>query len=145
MPNWCSNRLRVYGPDEDVGRFKEKAVGHPPWHGKEGERSVLNFHSLVPVPLEVVSAGYDPAGYDWEQTRWGCKWGACSATLVDEWEGFLDYSFETPWTPPLPFLSALAPHWPSLKFLLDYEEMSMGFKGIAKFMNGSFEDHCLAL
>jgi hypothetical protein len=30
MPNWCSNQLRVFGPDEDVTRFKEQAAGHSP-------------------------------------------------------------------------------------------------------------------
>jgi hypothetical protein len=145
MPNWCTNKLVVYGPDEDVKRFKEKADGNSPWHAEDGEKSVLNFHSLVPIPPEVLSAGYDHAGYEWELKNWGCKWGACSAGLVYEWEGHLEYAFETAWSPPIPFLSKLAPAWPTLTFLLDYEEMGIGFKGITKVAGDAIEDHCLEL
>ena len=143
MPNWCTNKLVVHGPHEDVKRFKEKATGHSPWPADEGEKSVLNFHSLVPIPPEVLSAGYEQAGYEWELRNWGCKWGACSAALVDEWEGHLEYAFETAWSPPIPFLSKLASSWPTLIFLLDYEEMGMGFKGITKVAGDTVEDHCL--
>lgn len=145
MPNWCNNKLVVYGPDEDIKRFKEKAIGNSPWHAEEEEKNVLNFHSLVPIPPEIRSAGYEQAGYEWELKNWGCKWGACSAALVDEWEGHLEYAFETAWSPPIPFLSKLAPDWPTLIFLLDYEEMGMGFKGITKVAGNSVEDHCLEL
>jgi len=36
--------------------------------------NVLNFHSLVPVPAEILQAGYEAQGYDWENNQWGCKW-----------------------------------------------------------------------
>jgi hypothetical protein len=62
MPNWRLNKLTVTGPEEDVRSFKEKAVGHSPWLKPEGEPSVLNFHSQVPVPEEVLKAGYEAAG-----------------------------------------------------------------------------------
>src|SRR5208283_790760 len=49
MPNWCNNTLRVFGPDEEVSRFKEQAAGYSPWTlVKDQERNALNFHSLVP-------------------------------------------------------------------------------------------------
>ena len=146
MPNWCSNQLRVFGPDEDVARFKEQAAGCSPWeHVKDQEHNVLNFHSLVPIPPEILAAGYNDAGYNWEREQWGCKWGACASHLMDEWEGHLHYAFETAWAPPVPFLEKLAPQWPTLKFLLDYEELSMGFKGITKAAGAVIEDHCLEL
>ena len=146
MPNWCSNILRIFGPDEDVQRFKQQAAGSSPWeHGEDQEQNILNFHSLVPVPPEVLSAGYDVAGWDWERINWGCKWGANEPSLTDEWEGHLAYSFETAWVPPIPFLEKLAPQWPKLTFLLDYEEMSMEFKGITKVAGHSVEDHCIEL
>ena len=146
MPNWCSNTLRVFGPAEDVRRFKEQATGYLPWHKIKGQKqTVLNFHSLVPVPPEILTAGYNDAGYHWERENWGCKWGACEASLADEWEDTLIYSFDTAWSPPIAFLEKLAPQWPTLKFLLDYEEMSMGFKGITKVVGDSVEDHCVEL
>ena len=146
MPNWCNNKLAVYGLEEDVKRFREKAIGYSPWtHAKEQKENPLNFHSLVPVPPEVLSAGHGPSGYDWELANWGCKWGGCHSQLVDEWEGHLEYAFDTAWSPPVAFLTKLAPQWPTLIFLLEYEEMGIGFKGITKVKGAEVEDHCLML
>jgi hypothetical protein len=64
---------------------------------------------------------------------------------VDEWEGHLTYTFDTAWVPPVAFLTKLGPLWPTLIFLLDYEEMGMGFKGIAKVKGEVVTDHCLSL
>ena len=152
MPNWCNNRLAVYGPEQDVKRFKEQAVGDSPWDKEEKSNiwdqekpNALNFHSLVPIPKSVLAEGYEKAGYNWEKANWGCKWGACHAELVDEWEGHLSYAFDTAWSPPMKFLERLGPQWPTLIFLLDYEEMGMGFKGICKAKGDVVEDHCVTL
>lgn len=145
MPNWCINNLRVFGPDEDVRKFKEQAVGHSPWDQTPEKDNVLNFHSLVPIPPEILAASDQDAGCNWERVNWGCKSGACEASLMDEWDGTLIYSFDTEWDPPIPFLEKLAPHWPTLTFLLDYEEMGMGFKGITKAVGHAVEDHCVEI
>lgn len=146
MPNWCNNKLAIYGLEEEVKRFRDQAIGYSPWtHIREQKENALNFHSLVPVPSEVLAAGYEPAGYEWELRNWGCKWGPGSAELADEWEGHLTYTFDTAWSPPVPFLSKLAPQWPTLMFLLEYEEMGMGFKGITKVQGEAVEDHSVEL
>lgn len=144
MPNWCNNKLHMYGPEADTQRFKVQAIGDSPWH-KEDEPNVLNFHSLVPIPAEVIEAGYEKAGFDWERTNWGCKWGACHVELVDEWEGHLIYTFDTPWAPPLAFLQKLGPQWPTLRFVLEYEEWGIGYKGLCKVHGDAVEDHCVNL
>ena len=145
MPNWCSNNLTITGPQVDVEAFKTKAVGHSPWEEPEGEPDTLNFHSLVPVPEEVLKAGYEPAGHDWELANWGCKWGASDPEILDEWEGHVEYEFHTAWSPPIEFLQKVAVQWPSLVFVLAYEEPGIGFKGIAKFQGEIHEDHCISL
>ena len=71
--------------------------------------------------------------------------GRVRKPLVDEWAGHLCYVLDTAWTPPIPFLEQLARQWPTLKFLLDYEELGMGFKGITKAVGATLEDHCIAL
>src|ERR1039457_6733289 len=85
MPNWCENELTVDGPETDVARFKEKAIGKSPWG--DAEESFFNFHSLVPIPAEVIADGYCGSGYFWELDNWGCKWGASDAELTKEREG----------------------------------------------------------
>jgi Ferredoxin-like domain in Api92-like protein len=145
MPNWCSNKLTITGPEADVQAFKTKAIGHSPWSEPEGDPDALNFHSLVPVPGEILKAGYESAGHDWEMANWGCKWGASGPTILGEWEGHVDYEFYTAWSPPIELLKRLSVQWPSLVFVLAYEEPGIGFKGIAKFQGEIHEDHGISL
>jgi hypothetical protein len=137
------------GPEVEVRAFKERAVGHSPWLKPEQipneEPAVLNFHNLIPIPEEVLAAGYRAAGYDWERQNWGCKWGGQHSIILDEWEGHIDYQFDTAWSPPIEFLTTVAKKWPQLLFILDYEEPGVGFKGIAKFQGTVCEVHCLSL
>jgi hypothetical protein len=149
MPNWCANKLTIRGPEAEVVAFKEKAVGHSPWSRPEElvnvEPNALNFHNLVPIPDEVLAAGYEAAGYDWEKKNWGCMWGANDTLVVDEWERVVMYEFNTAWSPPSAFLEALAKKLPTLLFILEYEELGCGFKGLAKFQGEIKEDHCISL
>ncbi len=128
-------------------RFKEKAVGYSPWYSeqdKAGEKpGPLNFHSLVPIPDEVLRKGYREAGYDWERGEWGVKWGACHAELVDEGRERLFYIFDTAWVPPLGFIEKAANLWPTLTFVLKYEEGGMGFKGVVTAQADQITDHCV--
>lgn len=64
---------------------------------------------------------------------------------MDEWEGHLTYTFDTPWSPPIAFLQRLGPQWPELSFLIEYEELGMGYNGLRKVQGDSVEDHCLSL
>ena len=143
MPNWCDNHLIIKGPDMDVLAFKQKAVGHAPWHEPKPEPNVLNFHNLVPIPGEVLKADYSSAGYDWELKHWGCKWGACHTDIVDEGEGYLGYRFDTAWSPPIAFVEHVSKEWPTLIFVLEYEESGIGFKGLARAQAGAIDDRCI--
>ena len=72
MPNWCTNKLTIIGPGADVQAFKIKAVGKSPWDEPGDNPNALNFHSLIPVPDDILAADYGDAGYNWEITHWGC-------------------------------------------------------------------------
>ena len=144
MPNWCLNKLTVLGPELEVDAFRKRAVGHSPWpRFQDGENNLLNLHSLVPIPPEVLAAGYDSVGANWEREHWGCVCGAFETAIVDEWEGLVVYEFQTAWMPPIQFLENIAKQFPDLTFLLDYNEPDAGFKGIAKFKSEVKEDHCI--
>jgi hypothetical protein len=145
MPNLCSNQLTITGPKADVKAFREKAPGQYPWWKPEEEPEVLNFHSLVPIPENILAGDYESAGYDWEMENWGCKWGAQDSTILDEREEFIAYEFLTAWSPPMKFLETVAKQWPALQFVLEYDEPGIGFKGLAKFRGELHEDHCISL
>tara|TARA_B100001029_G_scaffold171527_1_gene168426 strand:+ start:1093 stop:1686 length:594 start_codon:yes stop_codon:yes gene_type:complete len=117
-----------------------------------GPTEVFSFHALYPVPDDVRRMPYDShrarelasllgrevrgGGHEWENTHWGCKWGAQDAELVSEESAFLQYSFDTPWGPPMEFLEKVSKDWPTLCFTIDYEEPGMGFGGSAEFVEG---------
>ncbi len=149
MPNWCENHLAVRGPAQDVQRFREKAIGHSPWLKPEeivpNKPDPLNFHSLYPVPGELVKAGYNEAAYHWEREHWGCKWGACETQVTDECDGYVAYYFLTPWSPPVEFIEQVARDWSTLRFVLDYEEPGNGFKGLAKVQANQIDHLCVGL
>jgi hypothetical protein len=133
MPNWCNNTLEVTGPNQDVQRFKDKAVGHYPWLKQQGEPNLLNFHSLVPIPESILALPYEDAGYDWENKYWGCKWGSSETRLESE-DGRLIYTFDTPWSPPLELFQTVAKEWLTLRFVLEYEEPGVGLIGRTTFV-----------
>ncbi|MBI5818298.1 MAG: hypothetical protein HZA88_04860 [Verrucomicrobia bacterium] len=124
-------------------------MGHSPWFTAaelvSEQPNPLNLHCIVPVPKEVLEAGYDKAGYDWEKLNWGCKWGACNCQVVDEDAGRIVYNFDSAWCPPVEFIETAAKLWPTLTLLLEYEELGMAFKGIAKAQGEQLEDHCITL
>ena len=131
MPNWCENRLWVFGFDEEAVKqateFLEKT--------KE-ESSDLVFYKLVPLDPENEKA------WDYEKAvdMWGTKWEPCDVQLVLEDLAVdyvqLEYSFNTAWSPPFVWLRTVSRKFPHLLFLLSYFEPGVGFMGVAKFKNG---------
>ena len=133
-----------------------------------GQVETLSFHSLYPVPKEVLLAPYDGnrlkeaaqkypewfnrfpnliAGYDWENSNWGTKWGPSDTYVSSEYsesegKATVSYSFESAWSPPLDFFHKIAQDWPTLTFDLDYSEPGMCFAGQTIWENGGvvFED-----
>ena len=145
MPNWCSNELSVSGPTEDIANFKQQAVGYSPWDkpAKDEKPSALNFHSLVPVPDHILKLGYVNAGHDWEVKNWGARWGAGDVDVVDEGDDCIVYHFSTAWAPAVEFIENVRKQWPTLTFILDYDEPGNGFKGICKGAGDQFENHSI--
>jgi hypothetical protein len=149
MPNWCDNRLRVFGPPDDIEKFRQQAAGHAPWCSEADRRCLppppFSFHSLLPVPLHVLSGQDANAMAAWQLANWGAQWEPDETELLDEWDTGLSYAFNTPWLPPVKLLKSIGPEWPTLKFLLHYEEPGEQFYGLCKVADDVCEDHCLNL
>ncbi len=134
MPNWCENRLWVYGYGKDATKqaleFLEKS---------KDEHSELVFNKLVPLDPNDINA-WD---YDTAVDMWGTKWNPCDAVMVDKvLEGeyvALEYSFLTAWAPPLNWLAAVSRKFPALLFLAAYFEPGVGYMGIVKMKAGEEE------
>ena len=147
MPNWCDNRLRIFGPPDEIEKFQRQATGHAPWLSEHERQttapSPLNFHRLLPVPAEVLAQHNGDVLEKWQVANWGTKWEADETELVDEWDTGVCYGFNTAWSPPIALLKSIGPNWPTLKFLLHYEELGCAFVGVCKVEDATCEDHCL--
>lgn len=80
--------------------------------------------------------------YDWQVQKWGTKWDV-TAELVSDDEGFLEYEFDSAWSPPTAWLEKVAKDYPLLQFMLKYEEEGVGFMGRAKAHGNSFDDQTI--
>ncbi len=120
----------------------------------------LSFHALYPVPDDVRRFGYDSgqaakiktlmgyseplmAGYEWEGSNWGVKWGASDVNLTTEraieaygGNSLATYEFETPWGPPDALFEKVSEDFPELTFELQYSEPGMGFEGRMEWSSG---------
>ena len=126
------------------------------------------FNALVPTPPEVLAFGYDGHykkakiieeqgeeaakglmdGYNWNIANWGTKWDIYGDDLSLEkfaWEEdmteFILY-FDTAWSPPISWLTTVAPMFPKLRFEMHYEEPGCFFAGDVTCEGGDFEEDC---
>ncbi|GAB4590123.1 DUF1281 family ferredoxin-like fold protein [Nocardia sp. IFM 10818] len=111
----------------------------------------------------VVEAG-DGARFRWRLQNWGCKWEPqftmthgvlkrderADLAASSEARGLTlagaaaVYRFETPWSPPIPFVAHAAAQFPALDFLLTFGEPGCDFAGRTRFRGGAMiEDETL--
>lgn len=145
MPNWCENTLTIQGPADQVAAFVAQAQGTPvDWGDGASGRHALCFHQFVPVPADVVAQGYATAGFAWCVTHWGTKWepsrlGVDPPYIVPLPDGAAttQYSFNTAWDPPIPWVNAVAAQWPDLLFHLVYGESGVNHFGEVQWAQGA--------
>lgn len=124
MPNWCVNILNVTGEEAAVQKFVEDAKCDL---GKDNQ--VLSFQNIVPVPDDILDRPYDPFGRWAQIVLWGTKWDACLAEFEEIDNEWVEYTFDTAWSPPIPFLIRASEKHPSVEFSMKYEEEGMEICG----------------
>ena len=82
--------------------------------------------------------------YDWHCNYWGTKWDVDAEEDDCEDEERISMGFDSAWSPPSEWLKKVAQDYPSLKFLLEYEEGGCAFKGTLEICKDEdvFEDNC---
>ena len=137
MPNWCYNRVEVYIEDaEELKRWKETV---------ESKESKFDFNKIVPMPKEledtVKGSNHVPSEelkekygadnwYDWNVNNWGTKWNiTVDENEVDDDGDFIQYTFDTAWSPPSEIFYALRRKFPDVSISWFYDEPGMQFAG----------------
>lgn len=72
--------------------------------------------------------GYNQGGYEWCVANWGMKWNFGEVQVEDEADcRFVEYGFQTAWSPPIPLVRKMAEMFPELSFQLRYYEGGNAF------------------
>jgi len=164
MPNHCSNNLTIKGNETDVKRFREAIV--KPIEGRNhSEFAILHNLYPCPPELEniptIIAINDDekaqeqqklyeaniqkfgsPHAYDWKCEKWGTKWGdydgfiTCDVEPLDNGMAYMTLSFSSAWSPPTAGIVQVSTLFPTLEFVLTFEEGGMAFIGGVSVKNG---------
>lgn len=162
MPNWCYNRLTVQGQQDELNRFVS-AIKAVPQDGLNDDVSDVGdpeayvwLNQLVPLDprssatrtvknqdgeditfsvfAEPEQDGFD--GYAHAVERWGSKWGACRATIVDSSATKVQIRFDSAWGPADKLIQTISGQFPTLVFGLSFTEEADFFAGYIVFLDG---------
>ena len=126
MPNHCENKLVIRAKSEaDLKLILDDIAPH-------NER--LDFELIIPLPE-------DEDWYRWSIVNWGTKWNAyeCTMDISGDW---VEFDFQTAWSPPEPIVRALGKKYPNAIIGLSYREEGCDFEGVLILQNEKIiEEH----
>lgn len=142
MPNWCWNELHITGPEEQIARFLSRVKVDE--DNSEVEYEIIP--RLIPLPTEatkeiVNSDGskttiFTDDGYDTAVKLWGTKWADVHTELVSSEPQYLLFEFDSAWSPPIAGIIRVSELFPELRFVLNYYESGMTFRGQSTITKG---------
>ena len=140
MPNWCDNRVEIYGDNPDQIKEVKKTLA--------SEQTCFDFNNIVPMPKELegtTSPNPEPDSfeakrlrkqhghdnwYDWCCDNWDTKWNSAGADLTsDSNNSIIEYEFQTAWGPPIKVIEAIREQYPDLNVTAFYDEPGMEIAG----------------
>jgi hypothetical protein len=151
MPNWCNNRLVVYGSADSVEQFLNDGIN-------DSDEWSIGTYFPMPEELEGTTSPSKETNkeliekygadnwYDWHLQNYGCKWDceAHDTPSVDDiniggFDGTLQIEFDSPWSPPTAWMKKISEKYPYLGFTLYFSEPGMNFCGVIHSQEGSYE------
>ena len=148
MPNWCRNRVTVYGNEEEVSKVVDifeskdtvfgKIIPSPDWDNtpykgelpKRVEHKNPKTGEVSFVTMEFPDGTNDSRWYDWNIANWDTKWDVAGSVEIEEQDSeIVEINFNTAWSPPEAICSKLREMFPDLSFSWFYDEPGMEFAG----------------
>ena len=150
MPNWCYNRIDVYGDEDTVDQIKEIhdifADETDPFNqifripdfknipNDKGELPVLKQEfnkdgKLMWETYNFPDGKNDDRWYHWCISNWGTKWEPDIADIEYADSEQLQLTFSTAWSPPEGIVEKLRERYPELTFQCFYDEPGMEIAG----------------
>ena len=148
MPNWCYNRITVYG-NEQTEKIKEvekifesktpfnDIFPQPDWKNTPNEKGELPIYEEMKHPDGSVAwATYnfpdgknDDRWYSWRLDNWDTKWEASQVEIELDDSEILRVTFDTAWSPPEGVMTKLREKFPDVSFQCFYDEPGMESAG----------------
>ena len=149
MPNWCHNRITIYGDSETEAKLKEieeifrkespfnEIYPIPDFKNipnEKGELPKLEQHlnkdgSVFYETYNFPDGKNDDRGYMWCVNNWGTKWDVGDVDIEYEDSEILSLEFDTAWSPPEGIMEKLREKYPELSFQCFYDEPGMECAG----------------
>ena len=149
MPNWCHNRITIYGDSETEAKLKEiekifekenpfnEIYPIPDFKtipNEKGELPKIEQHKndkgdVVWETFNFPDGTNDDRWYHWCISNWGTKWDACDKSIEMSDYDSLEITFNTAWSPPEGIIERLRDKYPELTFQWFYDEPGMEAAG----------------
>jgi hypothetical protein len=161
MPNWCSDKLTITGPEADRTAFLARAgdtLDFNLWSPYPEEFRKLDEaarewdkanrdkdgHMLNGVKIEDrPKDGFNQGGYEWRLNNWHSKWNASTFDAAFKAPHFIvgneciTCDFETPFTPPFAIVQLMSLMFPDITLVLEYSVEMMWDAGKWELANGN--------
>ena len=149
MPNWCYNRITIYGDEKTEAKLKEIEQifeSKQPFNeiypipdfknipNEKGELPVLRRElnkdgSVFYETYDFPDGKNDDRWYHWNIQNWGTKWDACHVEIDYCDESQIEMRFDTAWSPPEPICAKLREMFKDIHISWFYDEPGMEFAG----------------
>ena len=153
MPNWCENRVNIFGSKENLEKFKKECMSK-----SEKDWEYLDFAKVIPEPdykttpvaetFPEIHASFakteeekqvrlkneptirEDAWWDWRIQNWGTKWNIDGQNVVEvDDDDELELCFDTAWSPPHLIYEAIVKKYPDLQVSWFYHEPGQHIAG----------------
>ena len=150
MPNWCYNRVKVYGDEDTTDQIKEihdifenhsdpfnQIFPIPDFKNipnDRGELPILEVHKndkgeVMWETYNFPDGKNDDRWYHWCIANWGTKWELSELDIEYVDDEILELTFSTAWSPPEGIMQELKDKYPDLGFTCFYDEPGMEVAG----------------
>ena len=158
MPNHCTNHLTVSGDAKEIKRFHEAITAGE----RQDHEQFRILDNLFPTPQELCDTvkGYSANGgqnpeneqkrkanmekfgvadwYDWNVKNYGSKWSDYEGIFGEITDTEINATFVSAWSPIGEGIRNVSKQFPTLNFILTYDEGGMAFCGGYAIRNGEF-------
>ena len=149
MPNWCRNRVTVFGNEDEVSKVKDifeskdsvfgKIIPSPDWSkipNEDGQLPKVREYKnpktgeVSFVTTEFPDGTNDSRWYDWNIANWDTKWDIAGGVEIDDYDTEqIEINFNTAWSPPEAICRKLRDMFPDLSVSWFFDEPGMETAG----------------